>query len=130
LRLLLDTHVAIWAVSEPESLGARGLRLIEDNAGSIWVSTVSIWEIAIKYPLGRRFGAPPFSSAEAVRLFRTAGFELLDVTAEHAVSVETLVRLHADPFDRMLIAQAFSEPMNLLSGDTQVLAYGGTIVAL
>jgi PIN domain nuclease of toxin-antitoxin system len=76
----------------------------------------------------RRHNALPFSSATALFKFREAGFEILDVNAEHAVAVEALPLLHADPFDRLLVAQALSEPMRLVSRDPRVVAYSDTVI--
>jgi PIN domain nuclease of toxin-antitoxin system len=89
---------------------------------------VSVWEIAIKFALRKRRGAPPFSGADALIHFRAAGYELLNVAPEHAVAVEALLPLHADPFDRMLIAQALYEPMRLITADIALAAYSETII--
>lgn len=126
MKLLLDTHTAIWAVDAPKLLAPRIVELMTDPLNEIYVSAVSIWEIAIKFALKR--GALPFSSADALFKFREAGFELLHVTAEHAVAVESIPLLHADPFDRLLVAQALQEPMRLVSRDARVVAYSDTII--
>lgn len=130
MRLLLDTHVAIWALTSPDWLGADGRHLIADSSNEIYLSAASIWEIAIKHALGARRGAPPFSGAQALTYFAEAGYRLLDVTATHAAAVETLPPLHADPFDRMLVAQAMREPLRLLTADPQVAAYGGMTILI
>jgi PIN domain nuclease of toxin-antitoxin system len=124
MRLMLDTHVAIWALETPQKLGLDARRLIDDAANDIAVSVVTIWEIAIKRGLGARPGRPPFSGKEAIRFFAEAGFDLLPVGPDHAAAVEHLPRIHADPFDRLLVAQALTEPMRLMSVDDHVLAYG------
>ena len=87
----------------------------------MFVSAASIWEISIKYVLGRsNIG---LSGAEALKVFTEAGFELLSISAEHAAAVDRLALLHTDPFDRLLIAQALHEPMVLLTRDQKLTAY-------
>jgi PIN domain nuclease of toxin-antitoxin system len=136
VKLLLDTHVALWAVVNDSRLSAKARRMILDDDNDLIVSAASVWEIAIKYALGLKMadrpggGAVPFDGTEAVRFFREAGFAMLPVTARHAAAVESLPPIHADPFDRMLVAQAFAEPLGLLTGDPKVLAYGGTTISI
>lgn len=127
MRLLLDTHVAIWSLMEPERISAEGRSLILDPGNIVHVSAASIWEIAVKFPLDRKT-APPFSASEACDYFRQAGFVLFDVNPPHAAAVERLPLLHGDPFDRLLIAQALAEPMVLLTHDRQVAAYDAQII--
>ena len=127
MRLLLDTHVAIWAMTDRPRIRPHGLAMIADAANTVFVSAASIWEIAIKHALGKRRGAPPFSAAEADRHFRDAGFVLLDITPAHAAAVEKLPLLHGDPFDRMLVAQALTEPMRLLTADARVAKYSDLV---
>jgi PIN domain nuclease of toxin-antitoxin system len=128
VKLLLDTQVAIWAVVGPERIGASAQAYLADDNNEAFISVVSIWEIAIKFALQKRRGAPPFSGAEALVHFRAAGFDLLNITPEHAVAVSALPPLHADPFDRMLIAQALHEPMRLITADAAMAAYNETII--
>lgn len=90
------------------------------------LSVASLWEIAIKHALG--CGSMPVSGGEARTFFREAGYRFLDIRAEHAAAAEQLSPLHADPFDRLLLAQAMVEPMRLLTHDRQMVAYGGTVV--
>jgi PIN domain nuclease of toxin-antitoxin system len=127
LNLLVDTHVAIWALTAPRELGARVGALLADRDNQVHVSVVSIWEIGIKYPLGKR-SSPPFPAREAIQLFEQANFRTLDVKPEHAVAVESLPLLHADPFDRLLVAQALTEPMRLVSRDRLVIAYSDSFI--
>jgi PIN domain nuclease of toxin-antitoxin system len=91
------------------------------------VSSASVWEIGIKFALGKR-GAPPFSARDAHAWFTEAGFISLPVTAAHAAAADDLPPLHADPIDRVLIAQAISEPLRLISHDAKVAAYGSMIL--
>ncbi len=125
MRLLLDTHVALWAIADDRRLGAAARSLIAAPQNTVHVSAVSLWEIAIKHARYPR--DMPVSAADALRWFGEAGYELLDVTAAHAAQVEALPPLHADPFDRMLLAQAFCEPLALLTRDAQVARYGGPV---
>lgn len=127
MRLLLDTHVAIWALVSPELIPDRLASLIADADNDVFVSAASIWEIGIKFALGKA-SAPPFSAKQAVSYFAEAGFISLPVTAVHAAALEELPPLHADPFDRMLISQAVSEPLRLISHDAKVAAYGSMVL--
>ena len=104
MRLLLDTQIVLWALTGSARLGAMAHDLIADPGNEIYVSTASIWEIAIKHALGR--GQMPVSGARAAELCAAAGYRELPVAWRHAVVVESLPPLHADPFDRILVAQA------------------------
>lgn len=126
MRLLLDTHVALWAIADDSRLSAAARLLIETSTNEVLVSAVSVWEIAIKHALGR--GDMPISAAQALAFFQQAGFSLLAVSAAHAAAVEALPAIHADPFDRLLVAQAFHEPLRLLTHDVTVARYGGSII--
>ncbi len=128
MRLLLDTHIAVYFVTEPERIARSAYELIMDSPGNAYVSAVSVWEIAIKHALSPRRGAMPFSGRDAIRHFNDAGLELLDVTAEHAAAVADLPPIHADPFDRLLIAQAFTEPMRLVTADRMVARYSDMVI--
>lgn len=128
MRLLLDTQIMLWALTGSSRLRALGRDLIADPANDIYVSTASIWEIAIKHALAR--GDMPVSGARAAELCAAAGYRELPVTWQHAAVVETLPPLHADPFDRILVAQAMAEPMRLLSRDAAVAGYGAMVMAV
>ncbi len=126
MNLLLDTHVALWAITDSPRLSASARSLILNPRASVWVSVASLWEIAIKYTLGR--GDMPISSAQALHYFKQAGYRILSVEAEHTTALEQLPALHQDPFDRLLVAQALSEPMQLLTHDAAMARYGAHIV--
>ena len=126
MNLLLDTHVALWAITDSPRLSKAARDLIESPKATVWISTASIWEIAIKHALGR--GDMPVSSDDAVHYFRQSGFRFLVVEAEHAQAVEQLAALHHDPFDLMLVAQALFEPMRLITHDPQLALYSDTII--
>ncbi|MSO76172.1 MAG: type II toxin-antitoxin system VapC family toxin [Alphaproteobacteria bacterium] len=127
MRLLLDTHVALWAITDSRRLGQAAKTLIGDPANRVSVSAVTIWEIAIKHALCRR-GAMPLPAAAALGYFRASGYTLLAIQPAHALALEHLADLHADPFDRMLIAQALTEPLRLVTHDPLVARYSETII--
>lgn len=126
MRLLLDTHIAIWALTGDRRLGKEATARIADPDNQVYVSAASIWEIAIKHALGR--GAVPFSGQDALGYFAEAGYVWLDIRPEHAAATATLPALHADPFDRLLVAQALVEPLRLVTHDQTLVPYSDTIL--
>ncbi|MCO5083229.1 MAG: type II toxin-antitoxin system VapC family toxin [Rhizobiaceae bacterium] len=122
MRLLLDTHIAIWTLTEPKRIPELLMEMISDAENIVAVSVVAIWEIAIKHRL-RRPDSPPFSGYEAIGHFETAGFNLLSVTPAHAAFVERLPMLHGDPFDRLMLAQAILENMQFVTYDRHLSRY-------
>jgi len=129
VRLLLDTHVAIWAISEPERIRSDIVELMTRPAAENFVSVVSLWEIAIKHPLDRRgIGKMPLSAGEALQAFKRASFSTLSVTPQHALAVESLPTFHGDPFDRLIVAQALTEPLRLITHDVALAAYSDTVI--
>lgn len=129
MKLLLDTHIALWALIDDARLPKPAAELISDADNIVAVSAASIWEISLKHALGR--GGPnamPISGREAMTYFAEAGYDLLPISPEHAAAVQTLPALHADPFDRMLVAQALAEPMRLLTHDAALAAYGEMVL--
>jgi PIN domain nuclease of toxin-antitoxin system len=131
VRLLLDTHIALWAVVDDRRLSAKARTLIVDPANEIVVSAASLWEIAVKHALARCTpNDMPISAFDALGFFQEAGYELLDVSPAHVVATETLSTLHADPFDRILVAQALSVPLRLLTHDPKVASYSDSIIAV
>ncbi len=128
MNLLLDTHVALWAITDSPKLPKMALELIESSKSSVWISAATVWEIAIKHSLGR--GDMPVSSQDALRYFRDSGYGFLPVEPEHATAVEDLPAHHADPFDRILVAQALVEPMRLITHDAIVARYSNTIIKI
>jgi PIN domain nuclease of toxin-antitoxin system len=128
MRLLLDTHIALWALTDDPRLSDRARALINDPANQIVVSAATVWEIAIKHALGR--DDMPISGEEALDWFRQAGYDLLPISPAHAAAVENLPDHHRDPFDRLLVAQAITEPLRLLSRDPLVIRYGEAVIAV
>lgn len=128
MNLLLDTHVALWAITDSPKLPKKAREMIESPKSSVWISAATIWEIAIKHSLGR--GDMPVSGQDALRYFRESGYRFLHVEPEHAAAVEDLAAHHADPFDRILVAQALVEPMRLITHDPVVARYSDTIIEI
>jgi PIN domain nuclease of toxin-antitoxin system len=124
MRLLLDTHLLLWALSEPKRIGSAGLALI--NRSDVYVSAASIWEISIKAARGRLQA----SSGAVLKAVEPAGFSMLPVQGEHAARVFDLGTHHNDRFDRLLVAQAQLESMTLLTNDEALAAYGGSVQVL
>ncbi|MCO5156527.1 MAG: type II toxin-antitoxin system VapC family toxin [Aquamicrobium sp.] len=122
MRLLLDTHVAIWAIDTPERIPEHIHLLLREAYPNVFVSAAAVWEIAIKHPLGRS-DAPPVSGYQAMAEFEAAGFALLDVSAAHAAFVERLPLHHGDPFDRLMLAQAIVEGMQFVTYDRHLSRY-------
>ncbi len=126
MNLLLDTHIALWAIADSPRLSAQARKLIDDPRAHIWVSAASIWEITIKHSLGK--GGMPLSGEAAIRYFRQSGYQFLPIEVEHAAAVAQLPNHHQDPFDRLLVAQALTEPMRLLTSDAAVARYSEIII--
>ncbi|WP_411035298.1 type II toxin-antitoxin system VapC family toxin [Shinella sp. BYT-45] len=125
MRLLIDTHLLIWAAEGAEHLSTGAVGLMADPDNVLVFSAASIWEVAIKQTLNRRD-----FSADASLLRRgllESGYEELAVNAAHAVAAADLPDTHADPFDRMLIAQARTEGLLLLTADRRLASCGGPI---
>jgi PIN domain nuclease of toxin-antitoxin system len=128
LNLLLDTHVALWAITDSPKLSLKARELIASPRTTVWISVASVWEIAIKHALGR--GDMPVSGQEAGRYFRESGYRFLPIETEHAFAVQDLALHHHDPFDRLLVAQALVEPMRLMTHDPMVARYSDTIIKI
>lgn len=128
MNLLLDTHVALWAIADSPKLPQTARELILSPRTNIWISAASVWEISIKHALGR--GDMPVSGHDAMRYFRESGYRFLPIEPEHAVAVESLPAHHQDPFDRILVAQALTEPMRLMTHDPLVALYSDTVIKI
>ena len=121
MKLLIDTHLLIWAAGSSKQLPALARQLMADRGNTLLFSPASIWEVAIKRSLGRRDFQ--FDSRILRRNLLQNGYQELPVTSEHAVAIDQLPNLHKDPFDRLLIAQSMVEGILLLTADPTVAAY-------
>mgnify|MGYP003341219712 FL=1 len=125
MRLLLDTHLVLWWMGDMRELGKEARRLIADPGNSVFVSTVTLWEIWLKCSLGKLR-----VDSDLEERLREESFEILPLAASHARRVGALAWHHRDPFDRMLVAQADEERMTLLTVDTRMGAYGEMVRVL
>lgn len=130
MNLLLDTHIAIWAVEDNPRLSKAARSLILDPTTSLFVAVVSLWEIAVKHALGRGPQAMPMSATQAIDYFRASGYQIVSATAAHALMLESLPRHHEDPFDRLIVATALAEPYRLLTHDSRLAAYGPLVTVV
>jgi PIN domain nuclease of toxin-antitoxin system len=128
MKLLLDTHILLWAAGQPEKLSESARTLLTKSENALFFSAASIWEIVIKLGLGREdFKVDP---RRLRKMLIVHGYTELPVTAEHAFTVQTLPLLHRDPFDRLLLAQARAEGMLLLTVDPFVFQYQESVLAV
>ena len=125
MRLLLDTHALLWLMEDDPRLSSKASALIQD-AEAVYVSSASIWEIAIKWRIGKIEEDPEI----VVEQLERAGLRELQVANRHAVAAGRLPLLHRDPFDRLLIAQAIVEPMRFLTADARLKAYSDLVIAI
>ena len=125
MKLLLDTHLLLWAAHDPKRLTKAARALIENSENELFFSAASLWEITIKQSLGRQ------DFRVDARLLRRGlldnGYTELSITSEHAISTGQLAYTHKDPFDRILLAQATVEGITLLTNDRKLARYPGPI---
>ena len=125
MKVLLDTHILLWAAAEPERLSAAAHSLLDHPETEPVFSPASIWEVAIKRGLGRAdFQVDPVLLRRGLL---DNGYAELPITSEHAAGLASLPPIHKDPFDRMLVAQAIASGMELLTADGIVAQYPGPI---
>lgn len=118
MRIIIDTHIFLWALSSPEKLKPEHRTLVESSANIIYLSSISIAEIMIKRSIGKlKFSTDPIQAAEK------CGIELLDFSADAAVTLGDLPYHHKDPFDRMLIAQSIASKVTLMTDDSKFTLY-------
>ena len=118
MRVLLDTHVLLWVLADDQKLSGKARQLI-NNAAEIYVSAATFWEMAIKVGLGKL----SVDLDEIRRYCVESGFIELPISSEHAIAVKDLESHHRDPFDRLIVATAMTEPMKLLTADPIVVKY-------
>jgi PIN domain nuclease of toxin-antitoxin system len=125
MKLLLDTHLLLWAAGHPDRLSAEARSLIDNPQNEVLFSAVSLWEVAIKRGLGR----DDFKADARVlrRGLLDNGYSELPIVSDHVVAIESLPTIHKDPFDRVLVAQATVEGITLLTIDPLVAKYPGPI---
>ena len=125
MNLLVDTHLLIWAAVAVQKLPSEAVQLMSDPDNRLHFSTASLWEIAIKFAQGRAdFTVDP---APFLAGLLANGYLELPVEGRHCLAIPTLPPVHGDPFDRMLVAQAMTEGMQLLTADSRVAGYGGPV---
>ncbi len=122
MRLLLDTHVLLWWLSA-EQLRPKAVEAIASADSDVWVSTATIWEMSIKAGLGK-LAVPDDVSDQLMH----HGFDILPIGLPHALAVRSLPPHHADPFDRMLVAQAQVEDLTLVTRDANIRRYGVSVL--
>ena len=125
MRLLLDTHVLLWWLADDPGLGEEARAGISAPDSAVYVSAATVWEISIKRALGK-LEAP----SDLLRQIELSRFEPLSMSAAHAHAAGALPRHHDDPFDRMLVAQAISEGLTLLTRDPRMVLYGVGVLAV
>lgn len=128
MRLLLDSHLLVWLLTDDPRVTSATRAIIDDDNNAVFASVISIWEVAIKWPLRR--GSPsdmPLSGREFAEALAAAGIEVLASTSSHAVMLNDLPLLHGDPFDRLLLATARAEGMTLLTRDAVLASYGAGV---
>lgn len=125
MKFLLDTHFVIWVPVDDRRISAQARAILRNPANQFVFSVTSVWEIAIKRGLARRDFM--FDPREIRRLLVENGYEELTLQSHHVVAVDSLARIHKDPFDRILIAQAMVEGITLLTADPVIARYPGPI---
>ena len=128
MNLLLDTHVALCAITDNPKLPKTAHDLIIAAKTTVCASSASIWDISVKHGLGR--GDMPVSGEDALRYFRESGYRCLSIEPEHAAAVENLPAYHNDPFDRLIVAQAIFEPMRLVTHDAMLSQCSDNIITI
>ena len=125
MKLLLDTQLLLWAAGQPERLSRAARKLLNEPRNELLFSAASLWEVAIKSTLGRE------DLRVEPRLLRRGlldnGYVELPISSQHAVSIDGLPPLHKDPFDRLLLAQALTEGITLVTADAQLARYPGPV---
>jgi len=122
---LLDTHLLLWAAFEPKKLSSSARMVLNDPSNSLCFSSANIWEVVVKRALNK----PDFQFDPVLlrRLLVDDGYREIDITSAHVLRVASLPRLHKDPFDRLLIAQAQTEALTLVTADIKIAAYSDSV---
>ena len=128
MRLLLDTHILLWRLAGSDKLSNEAIALMDEQADEVLASTVSVWEVAIKWSL--RKGLPddmPLSGKAFADALEEAGVTVLPIVPAHAAALDNLEMHHRDPFDRLLVATARHEGLILLTQDARLTDYGKAV---
>ena len=125
MRLLVDTHILIWVLEGGAQLSTKAQELLRDPMHDHWVSAASVWEIAIKTSIKKLTLSRPLRDLE--KGIHAAGFQVLDITIQHAAAVPDIDLPHNDPFDRLLLAQCEVETLRLVTADKTLTEYNGVI---
>lgn len=128
MNILLDTHIALWSLTDDPRLAKKARAVIAREDNRIFWSVASMWEVALKHSL--KPDRIPLSGVEFMHYCEQAGYECLPVRERHVAALESLPLLHADPFDRMLVAQSQSETMVFLTHDTTLSGYGEQVMVV
>ena len=128
MNVLLDTQIVLWVLENNSKLPKAARSILNDLENRLYVSSISIWEMVIKHAIGKL--PLPVPVARLSDAINRAGFAHLEFHSSHAAHVATLPLIHHDPFDRALLAQAFIEPMHLLTHDQMLSRYGGTVMLI
>lgn len=125
MKLLLDTHLALWWLIRAQRVPSEARELVENSVDPVAISRASLWEMAIKISLGKL----EIDLSRFIKMAEATGFEWLDIKNEHLLSVAQLPLFddHRDPFDRLLVAQSQTEPLVLLTSDIKLSRYGSTV---
>jgi PIN domain nuclease of toxin-antitoxin system len=126
-KVLLDTHVFLWAITEDARLSGAHRRIYLDGAAELWLSVASIWEVLIKSGLGK-LTVPRPTTGYVLKQMEKNRINLLPIRASHLAVLEDLPPLHRDPFDRMIVAQANAEGLTILSDDATIRKYQATVL--
>ena len=126
MKILLDTNILLWIAGSPEKIPENILNQIQDTQNTLFFSAASIWEIAIKHALGK-----PDFSFDPLTIYQALvenNYTELSITSSHATAIQHLQKIHKDPFDRMLIAQAIAENMLLMTADRTIVKYSAPVL--
>lgn len=123
MKILLDTHVLLWALSSPEKIKPKVQALLVDTDNIVFVSIASLWELQIKKSLNKISLPNDF-----IPQLQENGFELLDINYKHIAKLDELPLIHRDPFDRMLVAQTIHENLSLVTNDLEIMKYNVKII--
>ena len=122
MRLLLDTHALLWVLTDKARITPKIRQLLTDHRNETWASAASIFEIAAKYATGRR-GGPTVDAERLLSLAREASYPVMPISPEHAAATGSIARYHPDPFDRLILAQAQVEGLQLVTHDEALARY-------